>query len=327
MTTPIRWGILGAAKFALEHMGPAIHSARGATLAALATSDSAKAAGFAEFAPGLRVHNSYESLLSDPEIDAVYIPLPNHIHVEWTLRALEAGKPVLCEKPIAMRAGDFDRLIDARDASGLLAAEAYMILHHPQWQRAKAIIDSGALGNLVHVDAVFAFDNTDPGNIRNKPDTGGGALRDIGVYTFGSTRFATGQEPQRVSARIDWQNGIDATSFVDAEFPDFSFRSVTSMRAHNRQDVVFHGQKGILRLSAPFNPGVHDVARLTLETGMTRTTERFMRENHYVLQVEAFGRALREGTPYPCPLEFSRGTQAMIDRAYAAAQDGDGRLV
>ncbi|MGV6812916.1 MAG: Gfo/Idh/MocA family protein [Brevirhabdus sp.] len=319
MTQPIRWGILGAAQFALDHMGPAIHAARGATLTALATSDLTKAAAFCALAPGLRVHDSYDALLADPDVDAIYIPLPNHIHVDWSLRALEAGKPVLCEKPIAMREADFDRLIAARDETGLLAAEAYMIVHHPQWQRAKEILESRALGRLVHVDTVFSFNNPDPGNIRNKPDTGGGGLRDIGVYTFGSIRFVTGQEPDTVAARIDWENGIDATAYVDAQFPGFAFRSVTSMRAHDRQDVVFHGQDGIMRLSAPFNPGNFDVAQITVEQGATRTTERFVRANHYVNQVEAFGRSLRDGVAYPCPLEFSRGTQAMIDRAYAAA--------
>ncbi len=132
MTKPVRWGILGAAKFAREHMGPAIHAANEAELAALATSSAEKAAPFQAFAPGIAVHQSYEALLADPSIDAVYIPLPNHLHVEWALKAMQAGKHVLVEKPAALREAEFDQLIAARDGAGVLAAEAYMIVHHPQ---------------------------------------------------------------------------------------------------------------------------------------------------------------------------------------------------
>ena len=152
----VKWGVLGAAKFAREHMAPAIHAAKGAELYALATSDPAKAAGFQEFCPGLKLHSSYEALLADPEIDVVYIPLPNHLHVEWTLKALAAGKNVLTEKPIAMTAPEIDQIIAARDASGKLAAEAYMIVFHPQWRRAKELVEQGVIGKVLHVDAPFS---------------------------------------------------------------------------------------------------------------------------------------------------------------------------
>ncbi|MDX5349805.1 MAG: Gfo/Idh/MocA family oxidoreductase, partial [Paracoccaceae bacterium] len=198
---PVRWGVLGAARFARDHMAPAIHAAQGAELAALATSDPAKAEGFRAFCPGIAVHDSYEALLADPTIDAVYIPLPNHLHVEWTLKTLAAGKHVLTEKPIALAAKEIDQIIAARDRTGLLAAEAYMIVHHPQWQRAKEWFEAGEVGELVHADVAFSFNLTDMGNIRMKPETGGGSLRDIGVYTFGCTRFVTGAEPVDVSAR------------------------------------------------------------------------------------------------------------------------------
>jgi hypothetical protein len=199
----VRWGILGAANFARQHMAPAINEAEGAVLAALATSDAARAAPFAAIAPGLRVHSSYDALLADPEIDAVYVPLPNHLHVEWTLKALAAGKHVLTEKPIAMTATEIDRIIAARNSSGLLAAEAYMIVHHPQWQRARELVQDGAIGAVRHADAAFSYDNAaDPGNIRNRPETGGGGIRDIGVYTYGSVRFVTGAEPDTLQARV-----------------------------------------------------------------------------------------------------------------------------
>ncbi|MBV2360418.1 Gfo/Idh/MocA family oxidoreductase [Thalassococcus sp. CAU 1522] len=320
MARHIRWGILGAAKFAREYMGPAIHAARGGTLAALATSGSAKIAPFAAFAPGLRHHTGYDALLDDPEIDAVYIPLPNHIHVEWTKKALAAGKAVLCEKPIAMKAEEIDDLIALRDANRLLASEAWMIAHHPQWHRVRNLISSGAIGDLLRVDGNFTFNNPDPDNIRNQAGTGGGALRDIGVYILGGARLATGKEPERIiAAQIDWQAGIDATAHVLAQFPGFVFKGTVSMRAAPWQEMQFHGTEGHIRMPVPFNAQVYGEARVELQRGQHVETWRYPAANHYVLQVEAFNDTLLRGVPWPLPLEFSRGTQAMMDAVYAAA--------
>lgn len=319
---PVRWGILGAANFAKEHMAPAIHAAKGAELAALATSSAEKAAGFQAFCPGLTVHSSYEALLADPSIEAVYIPLPNHMHVEWTLKALAAGKHVLTEKPIALHADEIDQIIAARDASGLLAAEAYMIVHHPQWQRAKEWLEAGEIGTLRHVDAAFSFHLTDMDNIRNRPDAGGGSLRDIGVYTFGSARFVTSSEPVDISARLIMDNGIDSfaqvAGIMDGPHGRFTYGSMTSMRLYNRQVVTFQGDKGMIRVEGgPFNANVNDLAKVELHQNGNRViTDRFPTANHYVLQVEAFGRSIREGVAYPCPLEFIHGTQAMMDTVY-----------
>jgi predicted dehydrogenase len=163
----VRWGILGAAKFAREFMGPALTLAPGGRIVALATSDPAKAEPFRAFAPDLRVLDSYDALLADPGLDAVYIPLPNQLHVEWSLNAMRAGKHVLCEKPMAMAAGDFDALIAARDAAGVLAAEAFMVVHHPQWQRARELLADGAVGRLWRIDGAFSFNNRDAANIRS----------------------------------------------------------------------------------------------------------------------------------------------------------------
>jgi predicted dehydrogenase len=324
MTKPIRWGILGAAKFAREHMAPAIHAAKGAELAAIATSDPAKAQPFAAFAPSLKVHSSYDALLADTSIEAIYIPLPNHLHVEWTLKALAAGKHVLTEKPICLKADEIAQIIKARDNSGLLAAEAYMIVHHPQWQRARDLVQSGAIGNLTHVDGVFTYDNrADPGNIRNKPETGGGGIYDIGVYTYGSTRFVTGAEPEALSARMQQENGVDvwaqATGIMAGPMGRFTYSAITSMRLHNRQEMSFHGDKGVIRLTAPFNANVFAEAQLELRQGMSVTTERWPGVNQYVLQVQNFGDSIRNGTPYGCPLEFTHGTAAMIDMVFANA--------
>lgn len=322
---PVRWGVLGAARFAREHMAPAIHAAEGAELVALATSDAAKAEGFQAFCPSLRVHGSYEALLADPGVDAVYIPLPNHLHVEWTLKCLAAGKHVLTEKPIAMQASEIDQIIAARDKSGLLAAEAYMIVHHPQWKRAKEWFEAGEIGDLVHADVAFSFNLTDDTNIRMKPETGGGSLRDIGVYTFGSMRFVTGAEPVDISARIHRDNGVDTFAQVAATMEGprgrFTYGSMTSMRMYNRQVATFQGTKGMIRLEGgPFNANVNDLAEVELhQNGNRVTVERFPTANHYKLQVEAFSRSVRTGAAYPCPLEFVRGTQSMMDRVYDMA--------
>ena len=328
MADRVNWGILGGAKFARQHMGPAINSARGAELYALATSSAEKAAPFQDFAPGVKLHDSYEALLADPEVEAVYIPLPNHLHVEWTLKALAAGKHVLCEKPMAMRASDFDRLIAARDTSGCLAAEAFMILHHPQWQRVREMVAGGEIGAVRHVSGRFTFDNrADTANIRNRADTGGGALRDIGVYVLGSTRYVLDRTAEDVTAQIRWENEIDVKSHVQARFGEATYSAYVSPRMHPSQEMVFHGECGLIRLTAPFNPRVFGEARIELHGGAQAgggvqvLEERFPQADHYRLQVEAFGRSLRDGAAYPCPLEFSRGTQALMDQVFAAAPD------
>lgn len=315
----VNWGILGAADFARHFMGPALHAAPGGYLAAIATRSPEKADAFRDISHGLRVHDSYEALLADPGIDAVYIPLPNSMHVPWTLKALAAGKHVLTEKPVAMTTPEIDQLIAARDASGKLAAEAFMIVFHPQWQRVRALIAQGAIGRLVHVDGVFSYDNRDPDNIRNQADMGGGALRDIGVYVLGSTRFVTGLEPREITARIRWENGCDVVTEIGAEIGEATYRALVSTRMYPRQDMNFHGETGVIKLTAPFNPQNFGDARLELHQGdHTVVVERFSKARHYELQVAAFNSSVLTGADYACPLEFSRGTQAAIDAVLAA---------
>ena len=326
MTEPIRWGILGASSFARAHMGPAIHAARGNRLAALATRSPSKAEAFQAFAGPLRVHGDYDALLADREVDAVYIPLPHTLHIEWAIRALEAGKHVLVEKPVAMRADEIDPLVAARDRSGLTCTEAYMIVNHPQWRRVRDLLADGAIGRLRHVDGVFTYDNSgDPGNIRNAAGTGGGALPDIGVYTYGSTRWATGAEAEAItSSVIDWEAGCDVLARVGARFahPDgggFTAHWVNSMRLIPEQFMLFHGEAGLLRLTAPFNAGVFAEARLEIRDADGTRFESWPGVNQYVLQVEAVAAAIRVETALPWTLEDARGTQALIDMAYDAA--------
>lgn len=322
--THVRWGILGAGKFAREQMGPAINAARRGSLAAIATSSADKATPFAAIAPGVAVHDSYAALISDPNIDAVYIPLPNHLHVEWACKALKAGKHVLVEKPLAMSAPEFDEVIALRDETGLIAAEAFMIVFHPQWQRAKALYEAGAIGKLMRVSGAFSYDNSaDTSNIRQDPAKGGGALPDIGVYIFGAARYLTGQEPQEIlTTQITRENGVDVWSHITAQFPSFHYTGVVSMRMSPWQEMVFHGDKGVLRLSAPFNANLYGEARIELQLGGQDGPEvqvmRYPADNQYVHQVEAFNASVLDGADYPCPLEFSKGTQEMIDMVWAA---------
>ena len=319
----MRWGILGASRFALKQMAPALHAARGAQLVALATSDRAKAAPFVDLVPDLQVVTDYDALLADPQIDAIYIPLPNHLHVPWTLRALAAGKHVLCEKPMTLTTAEYETVAQAAERAGKHCAEAYMIVHHPQFIRARELVQQGAIGKLLHVDAVFSFDNGAAiGDFRNKPETGGGGLRDIGVYAFGATRFVSGQEPVAIPyANLRFENEVDVFAHVAAAFPDFTLNAMVSIRMHPRQSIVFHGDKGLLTLTCPFNANVHDLAELVLENnGQTVVTERWPAVNQYVLQVENFETTAATGAAYPCPLAFSRGTQEMMDMVFAAGQ-------
>ena len=313
----IRWGILGASGFARKTMAPALNEARRSRLAAIATRDPARAAPFAAIAPGLRVHDSYEALLADPEIDAVYVPLPNALHVEWSVRAAEAGKAVLCEKPIALQASDFDRLIAARDGSRRLIAEAWMPAHHPQWHKVRDLIAGGMLGRLHTVTGAFTYGLADPTNIRLSATLAGGALRDIGVYPIGAFRFATGLEPVPLWADAVVEEGVDTSAWVQARAGDVRFNFHVSMRTTRYQSMIFEGDAGRLTVAAPFNAGQYGQADLILaRDGRASETMSFPDARQYALQVEAVAAHLLDGAEFPYPLEASRGTQAAMDAMF-----------
>ncbi|MGY6696064.1 MAG: Gfo/Idh/MocA family protein [Roseinatronobacter sp.] len=315
----MRWGIMGAAKIARTDLAPAMQLARNTEFVALATRDKHKAEAFSALAPQIRVHGSYEALIDDPDIDAIYIPLPNHLHVEWSIRAAEAGKHVLCEKPIALKAGEIDSLISTRDTSGKLIAEAFMVVHHPQWSRVRSLLAEGVIGRLEHVEGCFTYTNRDRANIRHNPAMGGGGLRDVGVYPCITTRFATGAEPEQLRADIRWQNGVDIFARVWADFPEFTMSFYCGMMQERRQHMVFHGQDGWIELAAPFNGPVYGDCRLEWVSGGRVTTERFNNVNQYALMLENFATAATTGEPFPCPLEMSRGNQVMIDTIFENA--------
>ncbi|MDT8439710.1 MAG: Gfo/Idh/MocA family oxidoreductase [Wenzhouxiangellaceae bacterium] len=321
MNAPVRWGILGAARFAREHMAPAIAATPGGRLAALASrSGESNARAFRDLAPDLTMHASYQALIEDRSIDAVYIPLPNHLHMDWTLKALAAGKHVLCEKPMAMHADQFEALIEARDRAGRLAAEAFMIVHHPQWDHVRKLLADGAIGALEHVEGLFSFRNTDPDNIRNQAETGGGALRDIGVYILGATRLVTASEPDTIDARVRLEHGVDVFTDIRATFPGFTYSGTVSMRMAPMQRMTFCGRDGVLTVESPFNTALFGDTRVVVRSadGETRV-RRFNDARQYEIQVRRFNDSVRTGCPFPCPLEFSRGTQQAIDRVLANA--------
>ncbi|WP_375280441.1 Gfo/Idh/MocA family protein [Pseudooctadecabacter sp.] len=320
----VNWAILGAGKFARQQMGPAIHAASGARLVALGTSSPDKAAPFQAFAPDLRVHDSYDAVLADDTVDVVYVPLPNHLHIEWAEKALRAGKHVLVEKPVGMQAALIDPLIALRNKTGLQASEAYMIVHHPQWQRVRHLLADGAIGALAHVDGFFAYNNPDLTNVRFDPAKGGGSLPDIGVYTIGSTRFATGSEPVEIThTDIDYHNGVDVRARVAARFDGFTAHWVTAMNVHAAQHMTFHGTDGSIHLSAPFNAGSFGEATLVLEqSDGARRVERWPDQRQYVTQVEGFCAAVRGDAPFAWTLEEARATQHVIDMVYAKDKTG-----
>jgi predicted dehydrogenase len=322
----VRWGILGNAKIARDFLIPAIQLSRTGKLVALASRDRDRAMQVCERFSILQLHDSYEGLLASSDIDAVYIPLPNTMHVEWTQRAIAAGKHVLCEKPLAMRAEEIGPLIEARDRSGLVVGEAFMVAHHPQWKHVRELIASGRIGRLVMVEGSFSYRNLDRNNIRNRREVGGGALRDIGVYPVVTTRFATGQEPLSASAQIEWDAafGTDRLAICQVRFEGFRLSFYCATQAARRQHMTFHGENGWIRLDAPFNAGVYDQARVLMRLNDATGTEEvfFPQANHYLELVENFGDAIHGQAPLGFPLESSHANQRVIDMLFEADRPG-----
>jgi predicted dehydrogenase len=318
----IRWGILGNAKIARDFVIPAIRLSRNGEVVALASRDRAKAAEICQRFSIPTLHEDYANLLASSAVDAVYIPLPNTLHVEWTRRAIAAGKHVLCEKPLAMHASEIDSLIEARDRSGLTVGEAFMVAHHPQWEHVRRTIAEGRIGSLRVVEGAFAYRNVDAGNIRNRRDLGGGSLRDIGVYPVVTTRIATGKEPIRAQAHIEWDAafGTDKLAVCAVAFEGFQLSFYCATQAARRQQMTFHGEAGWLRLEAPFNAGVYDQARVTLRLNDGSGTEDtiFPQANQYQNMVENFADAVQGKAALVFTLESSRANQRVIDMLFEA---------
>lgn len=322
-----RWGILSTARIGREQVIPQLQDSGNGVVTAIASRDHARARALADRFGARLAFWSYEDLLASDQVDGVYIPLPTSQHIEWSIRAAQAGKHVLCEKPIALHADEITPLIAARDANKVLVCEAFMVTYHPQWRKVRELIADGAIGRLRHVQGAFSYFNIDPDNMRNQPDLGGGGLPDIGVYPTVSTRFSTGREPLRVQAVVerDPDFGTDIYASVKADFGDFEMSFYCSTQMALRQLMVFHGEKGFIEVSAPFNAGDYGHAAITLHNVDHEQAQifRFPGVRQYRLQAEAFVRKVQGGEEEVFTLEQSVLNQKFIDAVYrAAAHDG-----
>lgn len=319
-----RWGVLSTAKIGREHVLPAIADAGNGVLSAVASRDLGKARALADRFSAPHAFGSYEDLLASDEVDGVYIPLPTAQHVEWTAKAIEAGKHVLVEKPLALDARDIEPLIALRNRKKVLVCEAFMVVYHPQWIKLRELVQSGAIGRLRHVQGAFSYYNVDPDNMRNKLDLGGGALPDIGVYPTVSTRFVTDKEPLRVQATIERDKtfGTDTYSSIRADFGDFELSFYLSTQMAARQAMVFHGDRGFVEVASPFNAGLYDDQRITLcnQNHSEAQVFRFPGAQQYRLEVEAFARAALGGKERVFTLEESVKNQKVIDAVFRAGE-------
>ncbi|MDB5523151.1 MAG: oxidoreductase [Rhizobium sp.] len=320
----LRFGIISTARIGEELVVPAIQDAENCVVTAVASRDLGRARAMADRFSVPHAFGSYEEMLASDKIDAVYIPLPTSQHVEWTIKAADAGKHVLCEKPIALKADEIDQLIEARDRNKVLVSEAYMVTYSPVWRKVRSLLQEGAIGTLRHVQGAFTYFNRDPGNMRNIPSLGGGGLPDIGVYPTISTRFVTGKEPLKIQARTDRdpEFGTDIYSSVKADFGTFeqSFYISTQMAA--RQVMVFHGDKGFIEVKSPFNANRYGAEELELTNQNHSESQHFRFQDcrQYKLEAEAFTRAALGGKDEIVTLESSKLNQKVIDAIYRASE-------
>ncbi|WP_349436672.1 Gfo/Idh/MocA family oxidoreductase [Pararhizobium sp. A13] len=320
----LRFGILSTAKIGRELVVPAIQDAENCVVTAIASRDLSKARDMADRFSVPHAFGSYEEMLASDLIDAVYIPLPTSQHVEWSIKAADAGKHVLCEKPIALKASEIGAVIEARDRNKVLISEAYMVTYSPVWRKVRSLLQDGAVGKLRHVQGAFTYYNRDAANMRNKPELGGGGLPDIGVYPAITTRFVTGKEPIRVQANTDRdpEFGTDIYSSVRADFGDFELSFYISTQLAARQVMVFHGDKGFIEVKSPFNADRYGAEELELTNQNHSQSQlfRFQDARQYKLEAEAFSRAARGGTEEVVTLESSVNNQKLIDAIYRASQ-------
>jgi predicted dehydrogenase len=326
----VKWGILGAAKIARQRVIPGMQGGDLCEVTAIASRDMAKGEAAAAELGIPKLYGSYEKLLADPEIEAVYIPLPNHLHVPWSIRAAEAGKHVLCEKPIGMNAAEARELMAVRDRTGVVIGEAFMVQTHPQWARMVELVRGGRIGQLRGAIGAFGYFNVDPGNVRNILACGGGALMDIGCYPIKTSRMVFGEEPVRVSATMERDaslTGVDVLTSAILEFPSGTCIFTCSMQLAAHQMMRFYGTKGFIAPEIPFNATPGGTSRITIDDGRDLSgggavVEEFAACDQYTLQGDQFSRAVREGGQPPVPLEDSLRNMAVIDAIVRAAETG-----
>jgi predicted dehydrogenase len=324
MPNKVRWGVLGAAKIAVVKVIPGMQRCEHAEIVAIASRDAAKAETAAKQLGIPKAYGSYEALLADPEIDAIYNPLPNHLHVPWSIRAAEAGKHVLCEKPIALDVDETRQLIAARDRTGVKMGEAFMVHVHPQWLRARELVTSGEIGVLRAMNCVFSYNNRDPRNIRNLPEMGGGALMDIGCYPIHCSRWIFGEEPRRVSAVIDRDPAFGTDRLISGllDFPSGQAAFICSTQMAPFQRMILFGDAGRIEVEIPVNAPPDQETRIFVHTAGGARTETFAICDQYTLQGDAFSRAIREGAPVPVPLEDALRNMNVIQGLFMSAESG-----
>lgn len=330
MTRRIRWGVLGCAGIAEKAVIPAIQSSRLGRVTAIASRDLGRATEMAARFDIARAYGSYEDMLADPAIDAIYNPLPNHLHVPLTIKALEHRKPVLCEKPIALGAAQAVELAAAQKAAGLPVAEAFMVRHHPQWKTARALVTEGRLGEVRAILTIFSYYLDDPRNVRNQADIGGGSLFDVGCYAVNTARFLFGAEPLRAIALMerDPTFGTDRLTSGLLAFPEGRQLAFTcSTQLALTQKVTVLGTWARLEIPVPFNAPADAPTRLVLDDGRDlagggREEIAIAPVDQYREQADAFADAVLTGTPLEAGLDDSLANMKAIDALFRSAGSG-----
>jgi predicted dehydrogenase len=329
MAETVNWGILSTALIGREKVIPAMQKGKVSRVLAIASRDQATAEATAKSLGIPRAYGSYEALLADPDIQAVYNPLPNHLHVPWTIRALEAGKHVLCEKPIGLDTEEAETLLAARDRSGLIVAEAFMVRYTPWWQRVRALVREGRLGRVAAIQTAFCYFLDDPANIRNIPEIGGGGLMDIGCYAIATARYIFEAEPLRVASVIerDPTMGTDRLTSAVVQFPagHLTFTCSTQLVPHQRVTVM--GTKARVEVLIPFNAPPDVPCRILIDDGAAlggklAVAEDFPVTDQYTAQGDAVSRAILGGVPLEFPLEDAVANMRVIDAVFRAAETG-----
>ncbi len=325
----IKWGILGAAKIATEKVIPAMQGGAYTEVVAIGSRDGAKARAAADRLAVATAHDSYEALIADPNVEAIYNPLPNHLHLPWTRAAAEAGKHVLCEKPIGLTATEARELVAIRDRTGVIIQEAFMVWTHPQWRKAVEVCRSGALGQVRGYSGAFSYYNDDPSNIRNVVEWGGGAIMDIGCYLVVTSRMMFGEEPRRVMALVerDAASGVDVLSSMMLDFPSGQAVGICSTRMVPYQRVQVFGTLKRLEVEVPFNAPPDRPCRMWLDDGgdlsgghvETLTVDTV---DQYRVQGDLLSKAILDHTPQPYPLEMTVRNMDIIDALFRSAQRG-----
>ena len=329
MGNKVRWGVLGAAHIAVRKVIPAMQKGEWSEVTAIASRDRNKAQDAARALGIAKAYGSYEELLLDPEIEAIYNPLPNHLHVPWTLKAVEAGKHVLCEKPLSLTAEEASTLVAVRNRAGVKIGEAFMVCTHPQWLRARELIASGRIGELRSIVGFFSYFNRDIKNIRNIPAFGGGALMDIGCYPIKTSRFVFGEEPSRVLGLVerDADMRIDRLTSAILDFPSGQSIFTCSTQLVPYQRMQFLGTRGRIEIEIPFNAPNDRPCRIFIDDGRDVfgggvSTEAFPTCDQYTIQGDAFSKAVREGGEAPVSVEDAIKNMAVIEAVFRSAESG-----